>query len=216
MDKTQPTVPSPPQAKILRFKTFLNISNLKQIIIIMIMMIIKDDFFLSTNLKKISEWVRVGDVSLRQTFFFFLIKFINRFEMVLNLTIINNNNNEMNFFYPILGPPWVKSKTCLGFNIHWNFCMSLTPWFPPDFGLIKTITGLTEADGIGFITNVRHSFSIFSFDLFFIVCFFLGDFLRLDLKLPLRGNLTIHDGGTIICWWLPEFQSIIYRYYYYY
>lgn len=28
--------------------------------------------------------------------------------------------------------------------------------------------------------------------------FFLGDFLRLLLKLPLRGNLTIHDGGTTI------------------
>jgi hypothetical protein len=27
---------------------------------------------------------------------------------------------------------------------------------------------------------------------------FFGDFLRLDLKLPFLGNLTIQDGGTTI------------------
>ncbi len=27
--------------------------------------------------------------------------------------------------------------------------------------------------------------------------FLFGDVLRLDLKLPFRGTLTIHDGGTI-------------------
>lgn len=38
----------------------------------------------------------------------------------------------------------------------------------------------------------------FSFDFFLPATFLRGDFLNDDLKLPLRGNLTIHDGGTII------------------
>lgn len=33
---------------------------------------------------------------------------------------------------------------------------------------------------------------------FFDEFFFLGDFLRLDLKLPFRGSFTIQAGGTII------------------
>lgn len=109
--------------------------------------------------------------------------------------------------HPIFGPPCVRSKTCLGLSSHWNFCISLTPWLPPDFGLINTITGFTEAVGIGFITKLRISFSglsVLSLDRFLLTCFFFGDFLRLDLKLPLRGSLTIHDGGTTISWWCPE------------
>lgn len=38
---------------------------------------------------------------------------------------------------------------------------------------------------------------------FFLDDRFFGD-LMLDLKLPFRGNLTIHDGGTIILLCLPE------------
>lgn len=38
---------------------------------------------------------------------------------------------------------------------------------------------------------------------FFLDERFFGD-LMLDLKLPFRGNLTIHDGGTIILLCLPE------------
>lgn len=38
---------------------------------------------------------------------------------------------------------------------------------------------------------------------FFLDDRFFGD-LMLDLKLPFRGNLTIHDGGTIILLCLPK------------
>lgn len=54
--------------------------------------------------------------------------------------------------------------------------------------------------GIGFITKVLSSFS---FDFFFPDGFFFGVFLNDDLKLPFRGSLTIHDGGTIIREWVP-------------
>lgn len=54
--------------------------------------------------------------------------------------------------------------------------------------------------GIGFITNV---FSSFSLDFFLPAGFFFGVFLNDDLKLPFRGSLTIHDGGTIIREWTP-------------
>jgi hypothetical protein len=60
---------------------------------------------------------------------------------------------------------------------------------------MKTRTGVTLGVGIGFITNV---FSSFSLDFFLPAGFFLGVFLNDDLKLPFRGSLTIHDGGTII------------------
>lgn len=56
--------------------------------------------------------------------------------------------------YPAFGPPCERSKTCLGFRSHWNFCISLAPWFPPLRGLINTRRGLLVADGMGFITNV--------------------------------------------------------------
>lgn len=62
---------------------------------------------------------------------------------------------------------------------------------------MNTRTGLTLAVGIGFITNVFCSF-LESFPFFFEALFFLGDFLKDDLKLPLFGNFTIHDGGTMI------------------
>jgi len=64
--------------------------------------------------------------------------------------------------YPILGPPCVRSNTCLGFRSHWNFCINFAPWLPPDFGLMNTSTGFTLADGIGFITNVFWSFSFWN------------------------------------------------------
>jgi hypothetical protein len=38
----------------------------------------------------------------------------------------------------------------------------------------------------------------FSLLFFLLDVFFFGDFRKLDLKLPLRGSFTIHDGGTII------------------
>lgn len=102
--------------------------------------------------------------------------------------------------YPIFGPPCVKSKTWRGFKSHWNFWRSFAPWFPPLFGLMKTSTGVRFGVGIGFITKVLSSFS---FDFFLPAGFFLGVFLNDDLKLPFRGSLTIHDGGTIIREWTP-------------
>lgn len=60
---------------------------------------------------------------------------------------------------------------------------------------MKTSTGVTLAVGIGLMTNVFVSFSL---DFFLPAGFFFGDFRRDDLKFPLRGNLTIHDGGTMI------------------
>lgn len=104
--------------------------------------------------------------------------------------------------YPGPGPPWVRSKTCRGLSSHWNFCNSLAPWLPPLLGLMKTSTGFTLAVGIGLITKVFCS-PLESFPFFFAVFFFLGDFLNEDLKLPLLGNLTIHDGGTIMFDWMP-------------
>lgn len=60
---------------------------------------------------------------------------------------------------PILGPPRLRSNTCLGFKCHWNFCSSFIPWLPPDFGFINIITGLTFTVGIGLITNSLSSLS---------------------------------------------------------
>ena len=45
------------------------------------------------------------------------------------------------------GPPSVKSKTCLGFKSHWNFCINLAPWLPPDFGFKKTKIGAVGERG---------------------------------------------------------------------
>lgn len=136
-DKSQPTVPSPPQASNLIFGTFLNISM-------------------------------AGP-----------------------------------------GPPSVKSKTCRGLSSHWNFCISLAPWLPPDLGLRKTRIGATPGEGMGLAQNGRSLASAASSALLFPLAkwansafffnFFLGEFFRLDLKLDLRGTLTIHDGGTMSC-----------------
>lgn len=60
---------------------------------------------------------------------------------------------------------------------------------------MNTKTGVTFAVGIGLITNVFDSFSL---DFRFPAAFFLGDFRKDDLKLPLRGSLTIHDGGIMM------------------
>lgn len=107
---------------------------------------------------------------------------------------------EITHTYPILGPPCVKSKTWRGLRSHWNFWSSLAPWLPPLFGLINTSTGVMFGVGIGFITNVRNSFSL---DFFLPAGFFFGVFRSDDLKLPRRGSFTIHEGGTIIREWTP-------------
>lgn len=65
---------------------------------------------------------------------------------------------------------------------------------------MKTNTGVTFAVGIGLMTNV---FDSFSFDFRLPAAFFLGDFRNDDLKFPLRGSFTIHDGGTIMFEWDP-------------
>lgn len=111
-------------------------------------------------------------------------------------------------FYPILGPPCVRSNTWRGLRSHWNFCKSLAPWLPPLFGLIKTNTGDRLAVGMGLMTNVRGSLDC---DFFLPVGFFFGVLRRDDLKLPFRGNLTIHEGGTIIREWVPEEYSLLMR-----
>jgi hypothetical protein len=128
-----------------------------------------------------------------------------------------------------LGPPWVRSNTCLGLSNHWNFCSSFAPWFPPDLGLMNTMIGFTLTVGIGLITKVRwsgckfyrfrewsaslkESFLTFSLLFFLLFVFFLGDLRRLDLKLPLRGSFTIHDGGTMMLEWTPK-QQIHSRYF---
>lgn len=82
-------------------------------------------------------------------------------------------------------------------NVQQHFVIT---WFPPLFGLMNTSTGVTFAVGIGLMTNVLASFS---FDFFLPAGFFFGDFRSDDLKLPLRGSFTIHDGGTIILEWGP-------------
>lgn len=63
---------------------------------------------------------------------------------------------------------------------------------------------MTLGVGIGLITKVLSSFS---FDFFFPAGFFFGVFLSDDLKLPRRGNLTIHEGGTIIREWRPRMSD---------
>lgn len=57
--------------------------------------------------------------------------------------------------HPWLGPPWERSKTCLGLSSHWNFCIILAPWLPPLLGLMNTSRGLDEAHGIGLMANAR-------------------------------------------------------------
>lgn len=42
---------------------------------------------------------------------------------------------------------------------------------------------------------------------------FFGDFRKLDLKLPLRGSFTIHDGGTIILLCTPGKKKILFTEY---
>ena len=102
--------------------------------------------------------------------------------------------------YPILGPPWVRSKTCLGLRSHWNFCSNLAPWLPPDLGLMNTNTGVAVEVGRCLTVHNFRGSSFSSSSLGFLVWpfFFLGDFLRLLLKLPLFGSLIIQDGGTMI------------------
>lgn len=66
---------------------------------------------------------------------------------------------------------------------------------------MKTRTGVTFVDGIGLIINV---FDSFSFDFFLVAAFLCGVFRSDDLKLPFRGSLIIHDGGTMMFAWAPE------------
>lgn len=62
------------------------------------------------------------------------------------------------------------------------------------------------AVGIGLMTNVRGSFGTDGFLPAFF--FFWVDFRSDDLKLPLRGSLTIHDGGTTMLRCVPEGQNV--------
>lgn len=75
-------------------------------------------------------------------------------------------------------------------------------WFPPLFGLMNTRTGVIRVVGTAFMMNAFDSFSL-------VRCLMRTSFLRGvfrsdDLKLPLRGSLTIHDGGTIMFECAPE------------
>lgn len=74
-------------------------------------------------------------------------------------------------------------------------CILILTWFPPLFGLINTSTGEILVVGMDLITN---AFDSFSFVFFFETSFFRGVFRNDDLKLPLRGSLSIHDGGTMM------------------
>lgn len=69
-------------------------------------------------------------------------------------------------------------------------------WFPPLFGLMNTKTGVIRAVGTAFMMNAFDSFSLVR--CLMRTSFLRGVFLSDDLKLPLRGSLTIHDGGTIM------------------
>ena len=69
------------------------------------------------------------------------------------------------------------------------------------------MTGMTSGEGIGLTMNTRGSFFSSAFCLLRLVCRRLlavvctGAFLlpRIDdLKFPLLGSLTIHEGGTMI------------------
>lgn len=61
------------------------------------------------------------------------------------------------------------------------------------------------AEGIGFTIKLRISLSPFSrLRRMDPLSFFLGDLRKLDLKFSRPGNLTIHDGGTIIFALGPE------------
>ena len=104
------------------------------------------------------------------------------------------------------GPPSVRSKTCLGLRSHWNFCINLAPWLPPDLGLRNTRIGATPGEGIGFRQKGLSLVSSWSLPslarlvgapTFFLCFFLLGEFFRLDLKLLFLGTLTIQEGGTM-------------------
>jgi hypothetical protein len=95
---------------------------------------------------------------------------------------------ELQKTYPIFGPPCVRSKTCLGFRSHWNFCNNFAPWLPPDFGLMNTSTGLTLADGIGFITNVFGSFSFWNK--------YVWSFMTLPIKHCLEDRIKAYKIGV--------------------
>lgn len=58
---------------------------------------------------------------------------------------------------------------------------------------MNTNTGVTFSDGIGLMLN-----AFVPLDFFLLTDFFCGVFRNDDLKLPWRGNLIIHVGGTII------------------
>lgn len=128
--------------------------------------------------------------------------------------------------YPARGPPWVRSKTWRGLRSHWNFCINLAPWFPPDLGLINTMMGRLPVDGMGLTTNALLAALLAVEEDPVVVTWPLppsedipgddeggvapllfrrldprsfrprGDLRKLDLKFSRPGNLTIHDGGT--------------------
>lgn len=61
---------------------------------------------------------------------------------------------------------------------------------------MNTKTGVIRVVGTAFIINAFDSFSLVR--CLIRTSFLRGVFLSDDLKLPFRGSLTIHDGGTTI------------------
>lgn len=192
-DKTHPTVPSPPHARTRKFGTLRNSSKLWE----------KGKRARVENKCDINHakvrGLPTGDIRHCCSNNHFISRCVRK-----QKTLLSGASLVVSWFFfsahPIFGPPCVKSKTWRGFKSHWNFCKSFAPWLPPLFGFMNTSTGVRLGVGIGLITKV---FSSFSLDFFFPAGFFFGVFLSDDLKLPRRGNFTIHDGGTIIREWRP-------------
>lgn len=62
--------------------------------------------------------------------------------------ISNDLSNYLSFSYPFFGPPGNdRSKTWRGLRYQLNLCISFTPWFPPDLGLMNTRSGLMCENG---------------------------------------------------------------------
>jgi len=73
------------------------------------------------------------------------------------------------------------------------------PWRAAPASIKSQLTSITRFPPRQ--TAALHSSSPLTFSLLrFLLAgvFFLGDFLKLDLKLPLLGSFTIHEGGTMI------------------
>lgn len=75
-------------------------------------------------------------------------------------------------------------------------------WYHVNHGYHNSIVYTESCSIISYWHRIKLVIRTLSF-VFFLDDRFFGD-LMLDLKLPFRGNLTIHDGGTIILLCLPE------------